>query len=101
MPVKKFALSATVSSDNPKAIEPVLKKLLGRNGRITTTAAGFQIDAELQGTSAKDLNRQLLSEMRRAEKKTRLRAEWKSNNTVEKFFDYVLKRTEQLKRHGH
>ncbi len=97
MPDKKFTLSATVSSDNPRAIEPVLKKLLGTNGRITPMGDGFQIDVELQGASAKDLNRQFLSEMRRAERKTRLRAEWKSNNTVEKFFDYVPKGTKHLK----
>jgi hypothetical protein len=33
----------------------------------------------------------LLSELRRVEKKTRLRAEWTSGNTTERFFDYVPK----------
>lgn len=46
------------------------------------------------GGSAKELNRTLLSELRRAEKKTRLRAEWASDNgTTQRFFDYVLKKT--------
>jgi hypothetical protein len=48
----------------------------------------------MKGTSAKELNRSLLSALRRVEKKTRLRAEWTSNNnTTERFFDYVLKKT--------
>ncbi|MDG6999537.1 MAG: hypothetical protein JRN15_10525 [Nitrososphaerota archaeon] len=88
---KKFVLSATVSSDDPKAIEPVLRRLIGINGKINSTSDGFEIRAKLEGDSAKDLNRGLLSELRRAVKKTRLRAEWSSGNTVEKFFDYVPK----------
>ncbi len=95
--MKKFALSATVSSDNPTAIEPVLKKLIGTNGTIKFGSDGFQVDAKLEGTSAKDLNRQLLSEMRRVEKRTRLRAEWSSGDTVEKFFDYVPKGVRKTK----
>jgi hypothetical protein len=39
----------------------------------------------------------LLSELRRAEKRTRIRTEWVfSGNTVEKFFDYVPKGTRRL-----
>ena len=48
----------------------------------------------MEGDSAKELNRSLLSALRKAEKKTRLRAEWTSDNgTTQKFFDYVLKKT--------
>jgi hypothetical protein len=39
-----------------------------------------------------------LSEMRRAEKKTRLRAEWTSGGITEKFFDYVPKGTKKAER---
>jgi hypothetical protein len=47
----------------------------------------------MEGESAKDLNRRLLSALRRAEKKTRLRAEWTAEDgTVYRFFDYVLKK---------
>ncbi len=45
----------------------------------------------MQGESARELNRTLLSALRRVERKTRLRAEWKSGNTTERFFDYVPK----------
>ena len=53
-------------------------------------------EATMEGASAKELNRSLLSELRRVEKKTRLRAEWTCNNTTEKYFDYVLKKTEKV-----
>jgi hypothetical protein len=54
----------------------------------------FIIEAVMEGTSAKELNRTLLSALRRVEKKTTIRAEWTShNNTTQRFFDYVLKKT--------
>jgi hypothetical protein len=49
------------------------------------------VEAELSGKSARDLNRMLLSQLRRAERRTRLRAEWTSNGVAERFFDYVSK----------
>ena len=83
-----------MSTDNPAAIEPALERLVPRG----TVAAGestdeFLIKAELDGESAKELNRWLLSSLRRVEKRTRLRSEWVSRDgTKERFFDYVLKK---------
>lgn len=94
---KKFRLTANVSSDNPSAVRPALDRVIGVKGKITPTKDGFEVEAELQGESAKDLNRALLSEMRKVEKRTRLRAEWRLGNTVEKFFDYVPKGTREVK----
>jgi hypothetical protein len=68
-----------------------LERIIGKEGTVTTTNAGFEVTAELQGESARDLNRLILSEMRRVEKKTRIRAEYTSDNAVERFFDYVPK----------
>lgn len=93
MPEKKFTLKANVSSANPSAVKPVLERAIGGNGSIKATGDGFDVNAELKGESSKDLNRMLLSELRRAEKKTRLRAEWTSEGITEKYFDYVLKQT--------
>ena len=90
---KKFRLSAKVSSDNPPAIKPVLERIFEGKGTIKETDQGFEIDAELEGEGAVVLNRTLLSDLRRAEKKTRMRSQWTSGNTIEKFFDYVLKAT--------
>ena len=93
MPEKKIKLTATVSSANPSAIKPVLERLVGKDGSLKPTSDGFDVTAEFKGECAKDLNRMMLSELRRAEKKTRLRAEWTSEGTIEKYFDYALKQT--------
>jgi hypothetical protein len=54
------------------------------------------VEAELAGESPKELNRSLLSALRRAEKKTRLRSQWTApDGTVERYFDYVLKKVIQ------
>jgi hypothetical protein len=97
MQAKNFKLSARVSTASPEKIKPVLEKLIGSKGTITAMQDGFEIKAEMLGESAKELNRTLLSELRKVEKKTRLRAEWVCGDTKEKFFDYVLKGTIQIK----
>lgn len=93
MPQKKIKLKANVSTANPTAVKPVLERVVGANGTVKATANGFDVTAELKGESAKDLSRTLLSELRRTEKKTRLRSEWTFDGTTEKYFDYVLKQT--------
>ncbi|MGA7475682.1 MAG: hypothetical protein WBW47_00495 [Thermoplasmata archaeon] len=94
MAEKRYSLQAQVSTDNPTAVRPVLARLIPTG---SVTAGGkegeFRVAAEMEGTSARDLNRFLLSELRRAEKKTRLRAEWTSEGITERFFDYVPKGT--------
>jgi hypothetical protein len=97
MPKKKFKLSATVSSANQSAIKPVLERIVGSNGSIKPTSEGFEVNAEFKGENARDLNRMLLTELRKAEKKTRLRSEWTCEDSTEKFFDYALKQTKKLK----
>ena len=96
MSEKKFKLSARVSSATPSAIKPVLERIIGNNGSIKPTADGFEVNAEFKGESARDLNRMLLSELRKAEKKTRIRSEWTSEDTIEKFFDYSLRQTKKV-----
>ena len=93
MPEKKIKLNANVSSANPSAVKPVLERVVGSNGTLKSTSDGFDLSTEIKGECAKDLNRMLLSELRKAEKKTRLRAEWTCDGTTEKYFDYVLKKT--------
>jgi hypothetical protein len=86
-----YRLTAQVSSDAPERVRPVLERYVGPRGVVRPIADGFEVDAEVVGASARDLNRTLLSELRRAEKKTRLRSEWSANGWVERFFDYVPK----------
>jgi hypothetical protein len=95
---KRFRLSARISSDNPSAIKPVLERIVGNKGIIKPVGEGFEVNAELDGESARDLNRMLLSEMRKVEKKTRIRAEWTLDDTTEKFFDYAQKGIRRINR---
>jgi hypothetical protein len=90
----RFSLVARVDTDNPGAIEPVLREVASGGSVKREGENVFLIRADREGGSAKELNRSLLSALRRVEKKTRLRAEWTSEDgTVQRFFDYVLKKT--------
>jgi hypothetical protein len=94
---KSFRVVARVSSSNPEAIKPVLEKVFTK-GSVRKADGEFLVEAEVDGESAKELNRALLSALRRAEKKTRLRAEWTSEDrTTQRFFDYILKKTTKIK----
>jgi hypothetical protein len=89
---KRFRLTARVSSSRPQAIRLVVEKIITK-GSIKKEDGEFVIETEMQGSSAKELNRFILSALRKAEKKTRLRAEWTSDDgTTLRFFDYVLKK---------
>lgn len=91
----RFDLSARISSDNPKALRPLLASAFP-GGTIRQDGADLLVEATLSGASAKELNRNALSALRRGERKTRLRAEWTAEDgTRYRFFDYVLKRTER------
>lgn len=93
MAKKRFTLAARVSSSSPQAIKPVLKKLI-TEGSVTREGDEFVVNAHLEGDNAKELNRTILSTLRRVEKRTRLRAEWTSaDGTTLRFFDYALKKT--------
>ena len=90
MSLKTFKLSATVSSDNLDGVRVPLEHFLGPRAKVERTDDGFNVEATMVGVEARELNRQLLSAMRRVEKKTRLRSEWRSDGVTEKFFDYVF-----------
>lgn len=90
---RRFALSARVSSNSQEAVETALRKLLPA-ASIRKQEGEFFVEAEMEGGDAKELNRSLLSALRRAERRTRLRAEWTSEDgETYRFFDYVLKKT--------
>jgi hypothetical protein len=86
---RAFRLVAEVSSDDPGRLRPVLESLAGCV--VTDTGDGFHVEGTLEGESARDLNRALLSALRKRVRRTRLRAEWTSGQTTERFFDYVPK----------
>jgi hypothetical protein len=95
MAKSRFLLEAKIETDNPKVIEPILRGLVGGGSMEQgSNTSEFHVRAQFEGESAKDLNRSLLSALRRVEKKTRVRAQWTSSDgTVYRFFDYVLKST--------
>jgi hypothetical protein len=90
MAKKVYELTANVSTENPQAIRRVLEELIEK-GSVTPSEGGFQVKAKMIGESARELNRRLLSALRKVEKKTRLRAQWSFGKSVERFFDYVPK----------
>ena len=88
-----FKLKARVSRSDARTIQQALDQL-GAKGSVKEAAEGFMVEAETEGASARELNRTLLSALRKVQKKTTLRSEWTSGDgTTEKFFDYVLKKT--------
>jgi ERCC4-type nuclease len=89
---REFSLVATVSTNSGKLIRPVLERLVGKRKVKVVSANEFRIVTTMKAENAKELNRAMLSELRRIEKKTRLRAEWTADRTTERFFDYVLKK---------
>lgn len=63
------------------------------HGVVTPTAEGFRVEAALEGTSARDLNRILLSALRRIDRRSTMHAAWTSKGTTEHFFDYTARGT--------
>jgi phosphoribosylformylglycinamidine (FGAM) synthase PurS component len=91
----KFKLKAQVSRPEARTIRRALEQLAAK-GSVRKADEGFVVEAETEGTSARELNLILLSALRKMERRTMtmLSAEWTSgDNTTERFFDYVLKRT--------
>jgi hypothetical protein len=67
---------------------------LPATGSVKKAGDDFIVEAAMEGTNARELNRAFLSALRKIEKRTTLRAEWSyDDGTVEKFFDYALKAT--------
>jgi len=88
----KLRLEARVSSNSPDAVGRFLVgKFAARS--VTRDGSDWIVYAEVESASARDANRELLSELRRVERKTRLRAQWTAGGSVERFFDYVAKGT--------
>jgi hypothetical protein len=75
---RTFRLVAEVSSDDPSRLRAVLEEFIG--GPVLPEPRGY---------SARDLNRQLLTALRRVERRTRLRSAWTADGVTERFFDYA------------
>ena len=69
MSMVRFHLTADVSSDSPAAVRPVLEGLA--DATITESPAGFHVEGWAEGPAARELNRELLSALRRVERRGR------------------------------
>jgi hypothetical protein len=88
----KLLLDASVSSDSSDAVGRFLVDKLGA-ASVRRDGDDWIVRTEIDGTSARDANRELLTELRRVERMTRLRSEWTHAGLTERFFDYVPKST--------
>jgi len=92
MVAKRFSLRARVSTDNPTAVRRLLfQSVTGASVKSTDDPQELLVEGRMAGASARDLNRSLLTALRRVEKRTRLRSEWTIEESTERFFDYVPK----------
>ena len=88
----KLNFKARVNRSDARTIRHALEQLSAK-GSVRKAGDEFIVDAEMEGTSARELNRTFLSALRKVEKRTTLRAEWTPDDgTSERFFDYVLKK---------
>lgn len=87
-----FNLKARINRSAAGTIRQALDQLAAK-GSVRKDGDEFVVEAEMEGASAKELNRTLLSALRKIEKRTTLRAEWTCGDTTERFFDYVFKKT--------
>jgi hypothetical protein len=87
-----FKLKARINRSDAKTIQQALDRLAAKCS-VRKEGDEFLVEAETEGASAKELNRTLLSALRRVEKRTTLRAEWTSGDKTERHFDDVLKKT--------
>jgi len=87
-----FKLKARINRSDAQTIQQALDQLAAK-GSVRKEGDEFVVEAETEGASAKELNRTLLSALRKVEKRTTIRAEWTSGDITERYFDYVLKKT--------
>ena len=89
----KLKLKARVNRSDAGTIRHALEQLAAK-GSVRKAGDELVVEAEMEGASARELNRTFLSALRKVEKRTTLRAEWTSDDgTSERFFDYALKKT--------
>ena len=90
-----FKLNARIIRSDAETIRQAFGNLAAK-ANITQERDECIIDATVDGESAKDLNRCLLSALRKVHRRATIRAQWTSTaNLTESYFDYVLKKTIQ------
>jgi hypothetical protein len=86
----RFKLKARINGSNERTIQQALKQL-GTDGEVKKVRDAFAVSAEIEGTSADELNKTLLSALKSVRKRTKLRAEWTSDDGItQTYFDDLL-----------
>ena len=86
----RFKLKARVSCSDEHTIRDSLQQL-GADGEIKKVRGVFSVSAEIEGTSAEELNKSLISAVNKVRKRSKLRAEWTSDDGIaQTFFDHLL-----------
>ena len=87
-----FILKARINRSTAQTIRQALKQLPAKSS-VKKEGKEFVVEAKVEGACAKELNRTLLSALRKVQKRTTLRAEWTTGEgSTERYFDYVLKK---------
>lgn len=92
MDERKFALVAGIRTTDRVGIQVGLAEILP-HGIITPMDEGFRVETVVEGTSARDLNRTLLSALRRIDRRATIHAAWTIDGITERFFDYTTRGT--------
>lgn len=89
-PLLQSPANPDIATDEPECLADALQALVGAE-HVTRPEDGFRVVGTFAGTSAKDRNRALISVLRRAVKRTRLRARRTGDGETERFLDHVSK----------
>lgn len=85
----RFKLKARISRSDERTIRHALQQL-GSDGEVKKVRGEFAVSAEIEGTSAEELNKSLISALKAVKKRTKLRAEWTSDDGIaQTFFDHL------------
>lgn len=89
---------AKVRSLNLAGIRSALEEMFGEDAVSQSVERPDELllQTVARGESMKSLNRSLLSSLRKVEKRTTIRAVWTGQSLRESYFDYVLKKSENL-----
>jgi hypothetical protein len=89
--LKTFSLSATITTAAPGAVHAAVSAVLGARAVVRADDGGLAVEAPaVVGVEARELNRRLYSAVRGVDEAARLRAEWTSDGSCERFRGYVL-----------
>jgi hypothetical protein len=90
MLIMRFKLKARINHRDDRTVRHALAQLAA-NGDVKKVGGEFVVYAEIEGSSAEELNKTMLSALKSVRKRTKLRAEWTSDGGItQTYFDDLL-----------